>query len=265
MKRNFLIFLALLIIGIPASVKAEMTGKEILLEQKKRQYVKSEWSTQIMILMDKRNNRKKRIMKYFSKKFDDGLGKSLFVFMEPAYIKGAALLSWEQNERADDQWLYTPSTKKTQRIAAGSRKSYFMGTDFTYEDLQLEDIDNFNYTILRSEKIDGDDTWVIEAVPANDAIKKNSGYSKRHLWIRKDIFFTIKIDFFDRREHLLKSQIIHDLVNIEGTVWRAKKTLMDNKNIKRKTLVGVKKHAINVEISDSLFTRQHLKTGKYTE
>ena len=144
-----------------------------------------------------------------------------------------------------------------------------MGTDFTYEDMEPEDIDNFNYTILRSEKLNQDkkdfDCYVISAVPANEEKKRGSGYSKRIMWIEKEYLYTLKVEFYDRRGRLQKIQTNHELKNVSGTIWRAKKSLMNHLMRKHKTLTGTTSRKINTSVMDSVFTERFILSGKHTQ
>lgn len=253
------IFCGIAALWMVASVaQTEMTGKQIMEDQRDRHRVKSEVSTNVMLLIDRRGRKEKRIMKWVGKDFGKGEHKVLLYFTAPADVKGTALLTWVYEDAADDQWLYLPAQKKTQRISQSSQRSYIMGTDFTYEDIQPEDVDDFTYTVLREEKFMDQDCWVVEAAPANEAKKKGSAYSKRLLWVRKDIVCTTKIEFYDQRGEHVKTQTIHLFENLEGTVWRGKKTLMDNHREKHKTLAGVTAREINVEVDDKVFTERYI-------
>ena len=59
------------------------------------------------------------------------------VFEKPADVKGTAFLSWEYDDpkKEDDKWLYMPAMKKVRRISGASKNEYFMGSDFTYDDM----------------------------------------------------------------------------------------------------------------------------------
>ena len=247
----------------------EMTGRQVMEKQKEQHTVQTEIGNEIMLLVDEEGSKEKRIVKRYAKEVGDDVHRYLVVFLDPADIRGTALLTWEQKERDNDQWLYLPAQKKMQRIAKGSKKNYFMGTDFTYEDMEPEDIDNFDYTILRSEKLDNKNgsnyCYVIEAVPANKEKKRESGYSKRIMWIDKQNLFTLKVEFYDRRERLQKIQTNHVLENISGTVWRAKKTLMNHLGRKHKTLTGITSRKINTPVKDSVFTERFILSGKHTQ
>ena len=150
-----------------------------------------------------------------------------------------------------------------QRIAKGSKQAYFMGTDFTFEDLEPENLTNFNYKILKEESVDGKKCWVIQSVPANAETKKSSAYAKRVLWVRKDNYYTVKIQFFDKRNKLVKTQTNTDLVKIKGQAWRSDKSLMDNHKLKHKTLVGIRTRKIDIAIDNSTFTERFISTGKH--
>lgn len=244
---------------------AQMDGRQIIQEMKNRHESSSEYSTEVMLLVDKKGNRERRLLKSYSKKGAQGLSRYLMVFLEPANVRGTAMLTWEHKDRDDDQWLYLPSMRKMQRIASGSKQGYFMGTDFTYGDLEPESLDDYTYTILRSEKIGDHDCWVIEAKPVSRKVLKKTGYGRRLLWVRKDIFFAPKIAFYDRRNRLVKTQTCYDLTNIKGKMWRAKKVLMDNQQREHKTVRAVKNLVIDRPLSDDIFTSRFLLSERHLQ
>ena len=271
MNRKFWILsLIMLWLSVPLVAQAaEMTGHEIMKKQKELHKVQNEIGDEIMLLVDKDGGKEKRQVKRYAKEVGDDVYHYLIVFLGPADIRGTALLTWEQKERENDQWLYLPAQKKMQRIAKGSKKNYFMGTDFTYEDMEPEDIDNFNYTILRSEKLNQDkkdsDCYVIEAVPANEEKKRESGYSRRIMWIEKEYLYTFKVEFYDRRGRLQKIQTNHEVKNVSGTIWRAKKSLMKHLVKKHKTLTGTTSRKINTSVKDSVLTERFILSGKHAQ
>ena len=262
--------LGLFLINFAVSLSAEtLTGKQVMEKQKELHKVSSEIGIEIMLLVDKDGGKEKRDVKRYAKEVGDDIHRYLIVFMSPADIRATALLTWEHKDRENDQWLYMPARKKMQRIAKGSKKNYFMGTDFTYEDMEPEDIDNFKYTILREEKFSHDkkehQCYVIEAVPANKAKTRESGYKKRILWIEKEHLTTLKTDFYDRRNRLQKTQTNYDMQNIEGTVWRAKKTIMNNKSKKHKTLTLVTDRKVNIPLDEGVFKERFILSGQHTK
>jgi hypothetical protein len=271
LKKSGLALLLLWMLG--AMAYADMTGKEIINEQIQRHEVDTEEATEIMLLVDKNGDREKRVLKRYSKKNDQNLNRFLLVFTNPVDINGTALLTWEQNNGMDDQWMYLPAQGRLKRIAQGNKKAYFMGTDFTYEDMELEDMDSFNYKILRSEQLEyfvskkekTADCWVIESVPANKKAKHLSSYSKRILWVDKSNFFTLKIQFFDKTDEHIKTQTSHNVVHVKGDAWRGNKTLMDNHKRDHKTLSGVKERKIDQLIDDKMFTENYIISERHIQ
>jgi hypothetical protein len=244
---------------------AEMSARVIMQKQDGLHSSKYEYSLERMILVDKSGRQEERRVRNYTKDVEDDESRSLIVFLDPADIKGTALLTWQHKAQEDDQWLYLPARGKMQRIAKGGKKNYFMGTDFTYEDLEPEALDDYTYKLVREEEEDGTPCYVIEAVPADSEKQQNSSYSKRLLWVSKDHFNTLKIEFYDRRDKLVKTQINRDWENVSGTIWRAKKALMDNHKTQHKTLIGIVERRINEAIDEQTFTERFILKGQHTQ
>ncbi|MEW6666937.1 MAG: outer membrane lipoprotein-sorting protein [Thermodesulfobacteriota bacterium] len=262
MKITAILLSGILLLWGSSAQCEELTGRQIMEMQQKRHTVKSETATVVVLLVDDKGGRKQRLMRRYGKELPDGIRRALLVFTEPRDIAGTALLTWELEGGEKKQWLYLPGQEKMQRIADQSKKSYFMGTDFTYEDLEPDVIDNYNYTLTGSEKVGDADCYVVAAVPATREGQRKSAYGKRIAWVRKDIFFPLKIEFFDPRGRLLKVQTNHDLINLEGTVWTAKKYMMANNRPDHKTVMGLRDQKINIPIGDDIFTERFVLSGK---
>lgn len=269
MKRQVWCMMTIVLLCAACLTAAEMTGRQVIEKQEEVQKVESEYGEELMLIKDmKAKSQEKREARRYGKDTAEGLTRSLFTFLSPADIAGTAVLTWEQEEK-DDQWLYMPANKKMQRIASGSKKNYFMGTDFTYEDMEGEDIDNYNYNITKTETLTVDGKpwvcWVIEAIPANREKQRESSYSKRTMWIDQKNYVTLKIEFFDRRDRLMKTQTVYELENVTGTVWRAKKTMMDNTSRDSQTLSMVTRREVNQPMDDEIFTERFILSGKHTQ
>jgi len=257
--------LAVILLVPVVTLAAELTGREIVDKQKNLHEVANEFESQKMILVDKKGKKEVREVRRYSKEVEPDVYRALIVFLNPANIRGTALLTWEHKDAEDDQWLYMPARGKMQRIAKGGKKNYFMGTDFAYEDLRSENLDAHKYNRLKDEVYKDRDCYVVEALPATKEEKRSSGYSKRIMWVSKGNFVTLKVDFYDRRRKLLKTQTSYDLENVRGSVWRAKKVLMNHHQKKHKTLVGAVKRDIDTVIPDQNFTERFILKGLHTK
>ncbi|MFH1726129.1 MAG: outer membrane lipoprotein-sorting protein [Elusimicrobiota bacterium] len=265
MKRTLLLVVALLCAALasasPAGAAEKLTARQIMQKQKDLHRTSSEIEHQKMVLIDRRDKKENRELRRYNLEVKKDVYKYLIIFLAPKDIRGTSLLTWQHEDAPDDQWLFLPAAKKLKRVAEGSKKGYFMGTDFTYEDLSPEPLDDNKYKLLREEECPGKegkgkDCWVIESVPANEEVLKASGYSKKHLWVRQDIFFTAKIEFFNKRGKHVKTQVMMDVDKVEGTIYRAGKALMDHETKKHKTLMVVTKREINAKIDKQLFSER---------
>ncbi len=238
-------------------------GRQIMDTQADRHKVDSARDQSVMLLIDKNGNRKIREIKRYGKKSENGFNKTLLVFTSPPDLKGTTLMTQEISKGEYKQWIYLPGQQSLQRIAAKAKRSAFMGSDFTYEDMQPDNPDYYSFSSPRSETLDGHDCFVIDITPATAEAKKQSSYGRRQAWVRKDIYFTVKVKFYDRRDRLVKTQTCHELKNSHGNVWYAQKVLMDNHKKKHKTLMGIKTKDVNLPIEDALFSEKTILSKKH--
>ncbi len=269
MKQSLHIIASLLLsmLLIQNVLSEEMSGRQIIDEVNDRHEQPYEMEEQSMELISRSGDKERREVRRFSRKGKNKNFKYLITFLKPKGIRGTALLTWQHKEanKDDDQWLYLPAYgNKLKRIAKGGRKNYFMGTDYTYEDMISESRDNFQYEILADEQADGHDLYVIKATPNNKRMLKNSGYSYRLLKIRKDIFFIIETDFYDKRGRLLKKQYNKALENIKGNIWRANTSIMDNIKKKHKTVVHIRKRTLSEKyVPEKTFKKRFITSKKH--
>src|SRR5215212_1173348 len=94
-----------------------------------------------------------------------GNSKGVIRFTAPAEVKGVALLVVNHPDRASDQWMWTPSIQRDRRIALQDRSTRFFGTDFSFEDLEERDVNQYEYVLLGEESVDGVPTWKVESTP----------------------------------------------------------------------------------------------------
>src|SRR3954469_24789183 len=104
-----------------------------------------------------------------------GNSKGVIRFTAPADVKGVALLIVNHPDRASDQWMWTPAIERDRRIALQDRSTRFFGTDFSFEDLEERDVDQYDYRMLGEESLDGAACWMIESIPKQT---KSSQYTK---------------------------------------------------------------------------------------
>jgi len=157
-------------------------------------------------------------------KEDESVGdKSLVVFDSPRDVEGTALLSHAKILDADDQWLFLPALKRVKRISSRNKSGAFVGSEFAFEDFTISELNKFIYSYVGEEDVDGLMMDVVERFPRYE----NSGYTKQKSWVDQDIFQVRKVEFYDRKEALLKTLTLSDYREYDG-VWRAHSLKMIN-------------------------------------
>ena len=235
----------------------ELTGKEIMQKVDKREKAAADSFTMRMTLINSGGKKRVREVTAYSKDYGSEK-KSVMVFVLPADVKGVGYLSFSYDDasKSDDRWLYMPALKKAKRISGSSSQDYFMGTDFTYDDISGRKIDDYTYTLLAEETVDGKNCWKVESVPV-----KKSMYSKYVSWIDKESLVQVKAEFYDEQGVLLKVLTVSGIEKKDG-FWTAGKMEMNNLQKKHTTVIETLKHEFNKKIPDSYFRVNSLEEGK---
>lgn len=198
---------------------------------------------------------KERTVEMFAKRDEQEGSRSLLVFKEPADVAGVSLLVSENPGGPNDQWLYMPALKQEpKRISGGQRNSSFLGTDFTFADLEGRDPENWNHKLVRTESIDGEEAWVLETTPKEGT---ETQYTKLIQWIRKDVKLPVRIEFYDRQGKL-KVLTVEELKQIDG-FWTSMRTRMENVRKNHATVLEILEQKNNLEIPEKVFTTRYMK------
>jgi len=183
-----------------------------------------------------------------------GDSKSVLRFIDPPEVKGVALLVHNHKDRSSDQWMWTPELQRDRRIALQDRSTRFFGTDFSFEDLEERDVDQFDFKLLGEEKLEGEDCWKLESRPRQT---KTSQYTHSYVWVRKDLFLFMMVEGYKGGE-LMRRIAYRDYQNVKG-LWTAKTMeVFDNKRNSRTTM-KLEKLDYNLPMKDGDFTLQALR------
>jgi len=238
---------------------ANPTGLDIMNQVDQLDDGNDQSSKAIYTLINRNNKKRIRHTVRFWKDYDGKKGvdsKMITFFQSPALVKGTGFLSWtyEEDEKDDDQWLYLPALKKERRIAASGKDNYFMGSDFTYDDMGERKVDEDSHKLLKNEIYKGVDCYVVESTP----IKKGM-YSRRQTWVEKKNWLIQKVDYYDRKGRLLKT-LNMQWQQVKG-LWTWKRGEMRNHLTKHATLIDISAVRINTGLKDRIFSIRTLKRG----
>ncbi len=245
-------------IGLSPAVSGQsLTGKQIVDKAYNRATGDDQTSNLTMTLINKSGSQRVRKIKQFQKDFGK-VDKRIMFFLTPADVKNTSFMSWsyDDDSKNDDQWIYLPALKKTKRISSDSKSDYFMGSDFTYDDLGDRNLDDDTHKLLREENINGEACYVVESVSKDEDYM----YSKTITWIRKDNFVGVKKEFYDEDEELLKILTIKKVEKISG-FWIITHSEMKNVQKNHQTSMILSNVQINSGVSASKFTERIMMRG----
>ena len=237
--------------------QTDLTALEIMQKVNERPDGDEMDGTLTMTLVNSRGGERVREIKQFIKDFGE-VEKKIMFFVKPADVKNTSFMNWSyaDDTKNDDQWIFLPALKKIKRISSDSSGDYFMGSDFTYDDLGDRKPMDDTHTILRTETLNDLECYVVESVTKDEDYM----YSKTIAWVVKDRWYELKKDFYDEDEDYLKTLTIKNVEEISG-FWIITSTEMKNEQKNHATRMELKNVKINSGIPDSKFSERMMKRG----
>ncbi len=240
----------------PGMTGQSLSGKQIIEKVYNRPAGDDQTSDLTMTLINKSGSQRVREIKQFTMDLGD-VEKSIMFFLAPADVKNTSFMSWTyDSDQSDDQWIYLPALKKTKRISSDSKSDYFMGSDFTYDDLGDRKLEDDTHKLLREETIDGKECYVVESLSKDEDYM----YSKTLVWVNKSNFIGVKKEFYDEDEDLLKVLAIKKVEEVSG-IWVITNSEMKNVQKNHRTTMVLNNVQINTGMSASKFTERMMMRG----
>lgn len=225
-------------------------------------------SDTLMILMDKGNQKRLRNIKTIRKEYGKDT-KGIIFFLTPADVRNTAYMSfdWDDAVKEDDSWLYLPALGKVKRVAAGDKSGSFMGSDFTYSDINGIKIEDWDYTFIKeSYSLEGKDTWVIQGLPKKQAkqrVMAQTGYLKSMMWVQKENLVVVKAKYWVKKGKKIKYFKAEKIQNING-IWTPLKLTMvttSKGKVTHSSILKVSNVRYNLPIKDTYFTTRSMEQG----
>jgi hypothetical protein len=240
-------------------LSSEEKGLAIAKERKMRDIGWGDSASSVtMTLRNSQGEESLREMRMQSLEVSDDGDKGLTIFDRPKDVKGTAFLNFSHIDQSDDQWLYLPALKRVKRISSRNKSGPFMGSEFAYEDLSSFEIGKYTFKFLAEEQVNGIDCYKVEQIPTD----KNSGYTRQIVWLDKEHFRGQKVDFYDRKESLLKTLSFSDYKLYLNKYWRPMQMDMINHQTKKSTELNTVTLAFKTGLKDSDFNKATLKRAR---
>ncbi len=182
---------------------------------------------------------------------EDG-DKSLIVFNSPKDVKGTATLTFTHKVGSDDQWLFLPSINRVKRISSNNKSGPFVGSEFAYEDLSSQEVEKYTYKFIE----DRGNLAIVE----QDPVDPKSGYTRRIVTYNKEKGYRLeKVEFYDRKNALLKTLEYSDYKLYKNKFWRASKMHMVNHQSNKETILQFDGYNFDLNLSDDDFSQVALQ------
>ena len=251
------VLILILIFSVLPFAQENMTGLEIMQKVYNRPTGEDQTAKLTMTLIDSKGNKRVREIKQFSRDFED-MEKKIMFFISPADVRNTAFMNWSYDEadKDDDQWIYLPALSKVKRISSDSKSDYFMGSDFTYDDLGERHPKEDTHELLREETYQGEDCYVVESTPKQEDYM----YSRTITWVVKDKWIALKKKFFDEDGEHLKNLTVEEYQNIKD--YRIiTNSIMHNVQKDHKTDMTLENVELDTGIPERKFTERMMKRG----
>ena len=184
--------------------------------------------------------------------------KSLTLFDQPKDVEGTTLLTYAHKTVDDDIWLFLPALKRVKRIAGNNKSGPFMGSEFSFEDFGVQEVEKFTYKFLREDKLDGQPCYVIERIP----VEKTSGYGRTEAWIDLAEYRVQKIDYWNRGGAFIKTLLAKDFKQYLNKYWYPDRYEMVNHDNGRSTTLLFKDYNFRNGYTERDFDQSALEAAR---
>lgn len=257
MKRIIFYLLCITYLALPLAAIAETAEEAMKKSQAAFLYAGDDMKARVVMRLIAKDGRERmREMTMLRKDMEEGGDQKYFIyFYQPADVRNMSFMVWKYPRRDDDRWIFIPALNMVRKIAASDRRSSFVGSDFTYEDISGRDIEDDNHSVVKEENVGGRDCLVIKSVPKDE---KGTDYAYKLSWVDKERWLPFKEEYYSKKGDIEKVFTADEVKEVSG-IWTITKRTMKNMESGHRTEVSFEKTEYNVKIEDGLFTERALK------
>ncbi len=111
---------------------------------------------------------------------------------------------------------------------------------------------------MRDETLDNNGVFVVERYPAY----KYSGYTKQIAWVDKFMYQPRKVEYYDRKNTLLKTMVLTEYQQYLDTYWRAGRMDMTNHQTNKETTMEWSNYQFQNNLTKRDFDKNTLKRAR---
>lgn len=210
-----------------------------------------------LTITEKGGAARNRTISMTTKSYADGLEKRFIRFIEPADVRGTAMLVVDNKNTADEMWIYLPALKKTRRIVTSEKGKSFMSSEFSNADMSSPTLSDFVNKHL--DKSGTNNQWIIESIPIKEGKADEYGYSKKISYISIDKNQVQKMEFYNFDNELFKVIEIKSIFPLTDGKYLVKDMVASNLSTNRKSEIIFSNINESIKVDDSFFTIQNLE------
>jgi hypothetical protein len=153
-----------------------------------------------MVITNKQNQKRQREFNILRKDSEDGGDQKYFVyFLKPADVRKMVFMVHKHADpdKDDNRWLYMPALDLVKRIAAGDKRTSFVGSDFLYEDVSGRSLKEDTHELIKTT----DEFFVVKNIPKKPDTVEFSYYN---VSIDRKTYVPIKMEFYDKDNKLYR-------------------------------------------------------------
>ncbi len=198
----------------------------------------------------------------------NAMTETVFEVIKSPGLKGTRFLQSQKKNSADARWIYTPALKSVRKIGSQDGGKSFVGTEFTYNDTALRDIDDDKHTLVsenQSITVGGSsyNCYVVKSVPVS---KRNIEFDYRVQYFDKNSMIPVRIEYFDKNGKMTKKMDVMKLevlTGAKGVKHNLRKIAeITNMATGRSSVLTILSMELDRELKATYFSQNWLSTGK---
>jgi hypothetical protein len=198
-----------------------------------------------------------RTISMTTKSYPDGLEKRFIKFIEPADVRGTAMLVIDNKDISDEMWIYLPALKKTRRIVSSEKGKSFMSSEFSNADMSSPTLSDFVNKHLSESG--SNNQWIIESKPVNEDKADEYGYSRKISYISMDKYQILRMQFYNFDNEFFKTIEIKSIYPLADGKFIIKNMIANNVLTSRKSEIVLNNITDGLKVDDSYFSLQNLE------
>ena len=207
-----------------------------------------------MTITSKQGRKREREFNILRKDVTDGGDQKYFVyFQRPADVRRMTYMVLKHADpgKDDDRWLYLPALSLVKRIAAGDKRTSFVGSDFLYEDVSGRSLQEDTHELIETT----DQMFVVKNVPKQpDTVE----FNYFNVSIDRKTYVPMKMEFYDKDDKLyrvIESKKVEKIQDFYTVV----QSVVSNLKTGGKTEMEFSDVKYNIGLDDSIFTERYLQ------